>query len=182
MNDQWKTNSSNIIYDSKWLKLIRDEVTTPEGKVRHYDIVERENVAIIIPVMGASLCMVEQFRYPVSSRSLEFPQGFCEEGEDKEQCAVRELSEETGLNAHKVTFLGELWVSSGFLRQKLFIFVAKELTEGDQHLDETETGLEIIRLSQEEVLQSISDGTISNAPTVAALGLYLLSNDAAILK
>lgn len=177
MNSQWKTNSSSVLYESKWLKLVRDEVTTPDGKETQYDIVERQNVAIIVPKIADSFYMVRQFRYAINSLSLEFPQGFCEDGEDQEQSALRELSEETGLQAHKISFLGQLWVSSGFLRQKLFVFVAEEFTEGDQHLDDTEAGLKVVKLSREELLQGVSDGTISNAPTAAALGLYLLSKE-----
>lgn len=179
MDNQWKTNSSSTVYETKWLKIVRDEVTAPDGKDTQYDIVERKNVAIIVPKTDSAFYMVRQYRYPINEWSLEFPQGFCEDGENGEQGALRELEEETGLKAGKITLLGKLWVSSGFLRQKLFVFVAEDFTEGEQHLDDTEAGLTMTKVNREDIAKAMSEGTISNAPTAAALGLYLSQEERA---
>jgi ADP-ribose pyrophosphatase len=174
MDNNWKTNSSSTVYETKWLRIVRDEVTAPNGKDAQYDIVERKDVAIVVPKEESSYYMVRQFRYPIGAWSLEFPQGFCEDGENQEEGALRELEEETGLRANKISLLGKLWISSGFSRQRLFVFVAEDFTEGEQHLDDTEAGLKMVKVSRSELLQAISDGSVSNAPTAAALGLHLL--------
>lgn len=171
---KWQKKSSKIIYQSEWLTLIHDEVLTPDNKNAAYDIVERKDFVLVIPKLTDSFYMVNQYRYPINYSSLEFPQGFCENGETIEESVQRELEEETGLRAKKLTLLDTLWVSSGFLRQKFTVFLAEDFTEGKINLDDTEVGLTKKKLTLEDISKKITTGEINNAPTVAALGLYLL--------
>lgn len=171
---KWQTKSSKEIYKSKWLILKNEEVLTPEGKNANYDIIERKDFSIVIPKIADSFYMVKQYRYPIASFSLEFPQGFCEDGETPQESAQRELEEETGLKSNNLIYLDTLNISSGFLRQKFSIFLAQDFISGKQTLDETEIGLSLKKVTLDEISKRITAKEISNAPTVAALGLYLL--------
>ena len=174
MSDKWKSKSIKELYNGKFLKLTVEEVETPSGKSAAYEIIDRKDVAIVVPVKDESVYMVEQYRYPIHTNSLEFPQGFLEVGENPEQGAMRELQEETGLLAKELTFLGSLWISPGFLRQKLHVFSAESFIHGEKSLDEEEEGLESKRIAIQDLSSKLASGEISSAPTVAALGLYLL--------
>jgi len=166
---KWQVKSSKILYQSKWLSLIHDEVLTPENKNATYDIIERKNIALVIPKLKENTyCMVEQYRYAVDSFSLEFPQGFCEDIDTK-QNALRELEEETGLRAKKLTLLGTFWISAGFLRQKCTVFLAEDFEKGNQKLDDTEIGLTNKILTYEKIVKKVTAGKINNATTIAGL-------------
>ncbi len=168
-----KKISSHKIHSNTWLTVTRDQIETKNGHKTHFYIVERKHISIIIPHIDNKFVMVSQYRYPVNKNSLEFPQGFCESGETSEQCAKRELIEETGYESTSLIYLGKLWTSAGFTRQCIYVYEATDLIQKDQKLDNTEFDLQIFSFQFGEILQKITDGTIKNAPTLAALSLYM---------
>ena len=173
-NPGWKTKSTKIIYKSAWLTLQQDEVIIPDQTTIKYDIVKRRNFSLIIPKNKSKFYMVEEYRYAIGSPSLEFPQGFYENDESPEENAKRELEEEIGLKAGKLTFLNTLWVSVGFLQQQFAVFLAEDFSAGIQNLDATEKGLVIKEFSFEEIADKIKSGEINSSPTIAGFGLYLI--------
>ena len=118
--------------------------------------------------------LVRQYRYPYETTTLEIPAGKMDQGpENAENCGRRELSEETGLVAGTMIPMGEIWPSPGFMDERLHLFCAKELTQGEVHPDEDEF-VEIVRMPFEELCQRIASGEIHDAKTVAAIGKALI--------
>ncbi len=168
------TLSSREVYRNRWLRLREDQILRSNGKQGIYSVVDKDECAIILPIQDGQVWLVEQFRYTIQQRALELPQGGWEmEVENPEELARGELKEEMGLVAAQMTYLGFLWIAYGFAHQKQHVFLATGLTRTECDRDDEEHDLIIQTRTLEEFEQMILDGTIRDASTVAAWGLYL---------
>lgn len=173
-----RTLSSREIYRNPWLRLREDAIERSNGARGIYGVVEKDDCAIIIPIQGETIYLVEQFRYTIQQRSLELPQGGWETADvDPEELARGELREETGLAAQTMTHLGTLWIAYGFARQKQHVFLATGLTPAGADPDPEEHDLALRTASIADFERMLLDGTIQDACTVAAWGLYRLWNE-----
>ena len=98
------------------------------------------------------------------------PAGTLAKGERPETGAARELKEELGLVAARLEKLSEFFVSPGFCEEKMWVYLATELVQGKQQLEEDEI-LEIVRLPISEALEMITSGEIQDAKTIIGLML-----------
>jgi len=168
------TLASREVYRNRWLRLREDRILRSNGKEGIYSVVDKDDCAIILPIQDGKIWLVEQYRYTIQQRALELPQGgWEEENVDPEELARGELKEETGLHAAEMICLGFLWVAYGFSHQKQHVFLATGLTLKERDPDDEEHDLIIHTRTLEEFEQMIVDGTIHDASTVAAWGLYL---------
>ena len=168
------TLSSREVYRNHWLRLREDQILRSNGQQGIYSVVDKDECAIILPLDQGRIWLVEQYRYTIQERALEFPQGGWEmEIADPEELARGELKEETGLHAATMTCLGFVWIAYGFCRQKQHVFLATGLTQSDHDRDDEEHDLVIHTVSVEEFEQMLADGGIHDASTLAAWGLYL---------
>jgi ADP-ribose pyrophosphatase len=168
------TLASREVYRNQWLRLREDRILRSNGKEGIYSVVEKDDCAIILPIEDGRVWLVEQFRYTIQERALELPQGGWEmENVDPEELARGELKEETGLHANEMTYLGFLWIAYGFSQQKQHVFLATGLTMKERDPDDEEHDLVIHTRTLAEFEQMILDGTIRDASTIAAWGLYL---------
>ncbi len=170
-----RTLSSREVYRNPWLRLREDQIERSNGARGIYGVVEKDDCALIIPVQDETLYLIEQFRYTIQQRSLEFPQGGWETADvDPEELARGELREETGLVAQSMTSLGTMWIAYGFLRQKMHVFFATGLAPAGADPDPEEHDLVLRRTSIAEFEGMLVDGTIQDSSTIAAWGLYRL--------
>lgn len=99
---------------------------------------------------------------------LEAPAGKLEKGEDHRECAVRELSEETGFSADELTYLGPICTSPGFSTEVLHIYLAQGLHAGKSHPDEGEF-LSVEKHHIDELVDMVMSGEIDDGKTVIAV-------------
>jgi ADP-ribose pyrophosphatase len=151
------TLESREVYRNQWLRLREDRILRTNGKEGIYSVVNKDDCAIILPIENGKVWLVEQYRYTIEERALELPQG----GWEMENVDPEELA------------LGYLWIAYGFCRQKQHVFLASGLTMKERDPDDEEHDLVIHTRSLEEFEQMILDGSIHDASTVAAWGLYL---------
>lgn len=172
-----KQLASKTVYENPWMTVSEDQVAFSDGHAGMYGVVHKEDFALIIPFDGTHFYLVKQYRYPIKQESIEFPQGKHEGGPETkpDELAAAELREETGLSAGKLSLVGFLHEAAGYSDQGFHIYLATELTEGTQQLDATEVGLTTLKYTEQEMKSAILDGSITDAPTVAAFGLWLLS-------
>lgn len=171
-----KTKSTRLVYENRWLRVREDAVERQDGSSGIYGVVEKADFAVIVPVEGGLIHLVEQYRYPVKGRYWELPQGSWEQasGIDPLDLARAELREETGLTAERMIHVGHLFESYGFATQGFDIYLAQGLIPGEPDREQSEQDMVSRAFSIEEVMAMIAQGTIKDAATVAALGLLRL--------
>lgn len=164
-----KTAAVHDIYRGRIVYLHEDEVTLPDGAPARREIVEHTGGVAILPLdEDGSVFCVRQYRYAVREHLLELPAGKLNEGEDPLACAARELSEETGFTARELIPLGAVYPSPGYCRETLYMYLARGLEKGRQHLDEGEF-LDVEKHSLDELVSMSLSGEIKDAKTVVAV-------------
>jgi len=166
--DHPKIIDSKTVFRGKVFTVSVD--TVQEGDATYQrDVVHHPGSAVIIPLFhDKTVALVKQYRHPAVRYLLEVPAGTLEEREDPEIGAARELEEELGLVAGRLDLLSEFFVSPGFCEEKMWVYLATELTNTKQNLDEDEI-IEVVKISLQEALEMISDGEIQDAKTIIAL-------------
>ena len=169
------TLSSREVYRNRWMRVREDEILRSNGEKGVYGVVEKHDSALILPIEGDRIWLVEQFRYAVQESALELPQGSWERTiENPEELARGELREEIGRDAGQMTLLGTLWIAYGFLRQRQFVYLATDLKPAQSARDAEEHDLTARSVPIDAFEQWMLNGTIRDNCTLAAWGLYLL--------
>src|SRR5436309_3814211 len=133
------------------------------------DVVHHPGSAVIVPVFAdGTVAFVRQYRHPAGRFLLEVPAGTLDTSEQPEVGAARELEEELGFVAGKLEKLSEFFVSPGFCAEKMWLYLATELTPTAQSLEDDEV-IEIVRLPIAQALQMVTDGEIEDAKTIIGL-------------
>ena len=165
-----KILNSQKIFDGRVFQVTVDTVREGERTYQR-EVVHHPGSAVILPVHDdGTVVLVRQYRHPTVRYLLEAPAGTLSEGERPEVGAARELEEEIGLVAAHLEKLSEFFVSPGFLEEKMWVYLATELSEGKQRLDDDEL-LDIVRLPIADALEMISSGEIQDAKTIISLML-----------
>lgn len=133
------------------------------------EVVHHPGSAVILPAFDdGTIGLVRQYRHPAVKYLLELPAGTLNDQERPEIGAARELEEELGLIAGNLEKLSEFFVSPGFCEEKMWLYLATDLTETSQRLEDDEL-IEVVRLPFERALQMITDGEIEDAKTIIGL-------------
>jgi len=170
--------NSRVVYENKWMLVREDDIKRADGSAGIYGVVEKSDFALVIPFDGSGFYVVEQYRYPVEGRYLEFPQGGWEEIQDADPAdlARGELAEETGLRAGSMTYLGHLYEAYGYSNQGLYVFLATDLQQGPQALTAEEGDLRVSYLTVSEFRDAVLDGRVKDAASLAAYALMGLTS------
>ncbi len=164
-----KTLASQQIFDGRLLKVYRDEVELSGGGTSIREFVHHPGGAAVAALdREGNVYLERQFRYPYHKVVTEIPAGKLEPGEDPFDAIRRELKEEIGAEAGRWDALGYIMPSVGYTDEMLYLFLARDLTFGDRHLDQDEY-LEPFKMPLREALAQAADGRINDAKTVAAL-------------
>ncbi len=168
--------STRVVYRNRWMTVREDEIERVDGTTGLYGVVEKPAFAVIIALSSEGIYLVEQYRYPVSRRYWELPQGSWEDRSvDAADLARAELREETGLLAGSIRHVGHLFLAYGFCTQEYDVYLASELVQGEAEREPEEQGLVVKAFAVEEVETMIRRGEIQDATTVAAFGLARLN-------
>ncbi len=155
------------------LKQAERPVSAGECPAREYIAMDAPDWAIVIPYDGENCIMVRQWRHAAQALTLEFPGGDVEKGEDPRDAAMRELEEETGCRAEKVTFLGKCSPNPALFRNTVHFYLAEGLVlTGSQHLDEDER-VNYVTVPVSDVMKGFASGEYIHAFTGTALALFL---------
>jgi 8-oxo-dGTP pyrophosphatase MutT (NUDIX family) len=171
-----QTTSSREVYANAWMTVREDTIRRADGSDGIYGVVDKPNYALVIPLDGDRLHLVEQYRYPLGLRRWEFPQGTAADQAEvrPRELAARELREETGLRAAVFTELGTLDVAAGLSSQRGRAFLATGLTSGDHAREREEQDMCSAWFTRDEFERMIADGQITDAQSIAAYTLLLL--------
>lgn len=169
-----KEVSRRYIYNGRIISLREDEVTLPDGKPAKREVVEHPGgVCVAALTDDRKLLMVRQYRRPYDEVILEIPAGKLDKGEDHRDCGMRELREETGFSAGHFEYFGHMYPTPGFCDEKIHIYFAWDLKQGERDPDEDEF-LDVEEIPFDEVFDMVMKNEIKDAKTIAAvLGLYV---------
>lgn len=162
-----RTVESKTVFEGKIIRVLMDQAQLPNGKTAGREVVVHPGGVAILPLdEGGNVTLVQQYRYPFHQLLLELPAGKLDGPEDHRLAAIRELSEETGLEAQELTYLGCLMASPGFSTERLHMYLARGLKRLASHPDEDEF-LNVITMPFHQLERQVMDGTIQDAKTVA---------------
>lgn len=165
---------SDLKYEGRVLNLRIDQVKFPNNMVFVREVVEHAGAVGIVPIcQDGKVILVRQYRHPLGEFLLEIPAGLFELDESIEQCALRELREETGAIATKVSKLTEFYTSPGYSNEKLYLFLAL-IEKQSKPEPEDDEFLEIEKIDLEKAILMVRKGIICDSKTI--IGLYLASD------
>jgi len=162
------TVNSEKIYDGRVINLRVDTVELPNRKYAKREIVEHKGAVAILALEENKMILIKQYRKAAEDFLIEVPAGKIEHGEDPINCASRELLEETGYIPKKLEQLCEFYTTPGFSNEKIYLFLASDLTFSEQDLDEDEFII-VEKVDIMEALQMIERSEIVDAKTIIAV-------------
>jgi ADP-ribose pyrophosphatase len=161
-----KIISSREVYKCSLFRVTEEEATDPGGFHIKRSIVRHMGSAVMMAVDEKKrILLVRQFRLPAAKNLWELPAGRLDEGEKPLQAARRELHEETGYKAKTWKKLAVFWPSPGYVGEKMTIFLATDLTEGEAQPMEDER-IECRWFKRKELDKMIREGEIEDGKTM----------------
>lgn len=170
--DEYTVVKSQKIYDGKVISLVKDTLIMPNGKICDREIVEHNGAAAMIPIDNeGKIIFVRQYRHSAMTETLEIPAGTIEKGEEPLACAIREIEEETSFKAGEITFLTKFYSAIGFCKEILYLYVCRDLIQGEFNLDPDEI-IKIERYTLEQAVSMIFSGEICDSKTIIGILAY----------
>ncbi|WP_343530548.1 NUDIX hydrolase [Pedobacter sp.] len=169
-DNPWKTLSSEEKYNNNWITVTEHQVINPSGGEGIYGEVHFKNLAIgVLPLdENYNTWLVGQYRYPLKAYSWEIPEGGGPLGTDPERNAKRELVEETGLIASKLTEIQRMHLSNSVSDELAIIYLAQDLELGEAAPEETED-LQLVKVPFTKAVEMVMNGEITDSMSVAAI-------------
>jgi ADP-ribose pyrophosphatase len=161
-----------IVHVGRKIRVAVETSTGPNGETIRRDVILHPGAVVILPVLDAEhVVLLRNHRFVVNETLWEVPAGTLEPNEPIEDCARRELIEETGYTADKWTYKGFMYASPGVLDEKLHLFIAEGLTPGIAQ-PEADEQLEPVTVTRADALRMCFNGEIKDAKTITSLLLW----------
>lgn len=160
---------SETLLQGRTFKIRRDLLQTPDGRETKYEIVEHGGSVVIIPIdQAGNILFVRQYRHAAGMDMLELPAGTREKDEPFEECAAREIREETGMQAGTLKQLGSFYLAPGYSTEYMGVFLATDLKHNPLQADDDEF-LAVEKIPVQQAFQMAERGELPDAKTLAAL-------------
>ena len=150
--------------------------TKPDGSRWRREMVVHPGAVVVLPLLDErpgreKVVMIRNERFAVAKRLWELPAGTLEAGENPDQCGARELTEETGYKAAKFARLTDFYTTPGICTERMWAYLAQDLTHVGQELDESER-LTVEVLGLDRTMQMVKSGQVRDGKTIATLLYY----------
>ena len=162
-------HSSEEIYQGRQFSIFKERITLPHNVDAEMVFVRHPGSAVIVPLFeDQTIGVIKQFRHAINDYIYEIPAGTMDSGESPEQCARRELEEETGYAASQFISLGKTYLLPAYSDEISYIYLARNMTGTVQTLDEDEI-IEVYRYTIQDILEMIDTGIIIDALSILAI-------------
>lgn len=167
---------SKTIYQGNIVTVLLDTVSLPNNKVASREVVRHPGAVCILAITDEdNVVLVNQYRHPCGSEVLEIPAGKLDiAGESPEQCAYRELAEETPYTAQSMQLIQGFYTAPGFCDEYMYLYRAHNLSANNTALADEDEFVEIVTLSKTAAWAAIREQRIKDAKTLIALQHWLL--------
>lgn len=160
---------TETLMQGRAFKIRRDHLRTPDGRETKFEIIEHGGSVILIPVdADGNLLFVRQYRHAAGTDLLELPAGTRDGDEPYEECAAREIREETGMEAGNLQKLGEFYLAPGYSTEFMVVYLATDLKHNPLEADDDEF-LEVEKIPVRQALEMAERGDVPDAKSLAAL-------------
>ena len=160
---------SEMLLEGRAFKIRRDTLKTPDGRETKLEIVDHGGSVVIIPVDDEkNLLFVRQYRHAAKADLLELPAGTRNEEEPFEECAAREIREETGMEAGRLQKVGGFYLAPGYSTEFMVVFLATNLKDNPLSADEDEF-LQVEKIPVKKAVEMAEHGEVPDAKSLAAL-------------
>ncbi len=160
---------SEPLFQGRAFKIRRDWLKTPDGRETKFEIVEHGGSVVIVPVdHEGNLLFVRQYRHAAGMDMLELPAGTRDGDEPFEDCAAREIREETGMEAGELIHMGSFYLAPGYSTEYMGVFLARDLKHNPLDADEDEF-LSVEKIPVKDAFDMASRGEIPDAKSLAGL-------------
>lgn len=169
--------SAERVYSGRIVNLDVDTVGFPDGSTGRLEMLRHPGASAVVPFLDDSraddprVLLIRQFRHAADGFIWEVPAGRLDAGEAPEACAARELEEETGMRGGRFERLTTIFTTPGFTDEKIHLFAAYDLTEG-QARREADEFVELQPRKWSDVMSMIRTGEIADGKTLISL-LYV---------
>ena len=161
--------TSEILLQGRAFKIRRDTLKTPDGRETKFEIIEHGGSVILIPMdENGNVLFVRQYRHAAGKDLLELPAGTRDEDELYEECAAREIREETGMEAGKLQKVGEFFLAPGYSTEFMVVYLATGLKHSPLQADDDEFLL-VEKIPLKKALDMAERGELPDAKSLAAL-------------
>ena len=165
----WKILSTKPIYHNRWISVREDSVELPNGGTTIYGVVSCGDCVGVLPFVDPdTVLLVSQYRYVAKRVTWEMPTGGVHPGESFEAAAQRELAEETGHHAGRLTHVSTYHTSKSVMDETAHLYLGEELGEGSVPPDETEF-ITVRHFAFDAAFQMVLAGEIVDSMTIIAI-------------
>lgn len=159
---------SEILLQGRAFKIRRDTLKAPDGRETKYEIIEHGGSVVIVPIDNdGNVLFVRQYRHATGGDLLELPAGTRDGEEPYEECAAREVREETGMEAGRLQRVGEFYLAPGYSSEFMAVFLATDLKHNPLPGDDDEF-LQVEKTPLKEVAATFERGDVPDAKSLAA--------------
>jgi len=162
-------NERRVIFRGRKIDLALQAIRLADGTIAEREVVVHRGAVALVPMLdGDRVCLVKNQRYAAGKSLLEVPAGTIDPGEPPDETAVRELGEETGYRAGRITRVAEWFVSPGVMTERMYLYVCEDLQPGPTQL-ELDEQLQPVIVAWDEAVAMVCDGRIEDAKTMVAI-------------
>ena len=161
-----------VLLQAGRFRVVRISRHLKDGTLHSREVVQHPGAVVILPLLAdGRVCLIRNYRMTVGETLLELPAGTLDAGEDPDETARRELTEETGYRASRWEKLLEFYMSPGILTEKMHLYLATDLTAGSADL-EPEEEIQTQLTSWEDAMKLVDSGQIHDAKSLVGLMLF----------
>ena len=168
MAQNYEILNRKTVYFGRVFDVEKLTMRLPDQRITEYDLVQHNGAVTILPLdQDGTVWFVEQYRIGAQAILLELPAGVLKPGEDPDECALRELREETGKSARSLIKLGRFFMAPGYTTEEMHVYLARDLYENPLQQDDDEF-LQLVGIPLDNIRQLINDGQLMDGKSLAA--------------
>jgi ADP-ribose pyrophosphatase len=171
----WETLDSDLAYSCEGFDIVNQTVRLPDGEETAFDYLSEGASVVVLPFTEyGKVVVIDEWRQAVERLNRGFPAGGVEPGEDHDAAARRELREETGYAAGKLSHMTSIEPANGFSDAVFHYYIARECTRtARQDLDSDES-ISVDTTTLDDLVTSVRDGKLRDGRTAFGVVYYAL--------